>query len=206
MRHIFVDMSNLLGGARQCFDLRNLSLKDAHDIIDPNNLLNFFGRGKYGTHVVAGSDLLTADPEWLSAFKKTGFITKAYTLDQNFKKERVVDEFLCNQALRVQSEPTDTFVFVTGDGNDGNGYGSFYEAIKCLLQRKNHVEVWSFRCNLSKRYANELQGNFPKLFSVNILDGYAQYDSARRKLQLEVVLANKISLFAFEYRQINFAT
>ena len=188
MRHIFVDMSNLVGGAMEYFNWKDdLSILDAHDTIDPLNLLLFFGRGKYGTHAVAGSipDAFIGVPNWVLALRKAGFSDMVYRREQ---KEITVDDFLCKKALMIHSTPTDTFVFITGDGNDGHGYGSFFDTIKFLLERKNRVEIWSFRSHLSSRYSTELQQYFPDFLSVNALDDFAQYDSAKRKFQLEVAL------------------
>lgn len=179
-------MSNLVGGALNYLNLNYLDVQEAHDIFDADNLLKFFGRGKSGIHIVAGSASSTR-PRWASAFENVGFKTKIYLRDKNIRQEKVVDEFLCNQALKaaLNCSPKETFIFVTGDGNGSNDFGSFFDTIHNLLGKKLYVEIWSFKTNLNKKYSEELKRDFPALISVNFLDGHAQYNSATRQLKFE---------------------
>lgn len=76
-------------------------------------------------------------------------------------------------------------MFVTGDGNDNGGHGSFYANILELLRRGISVEIWSFRANLKNKYLRELKPQFPDLFTVHLLDD--RVDFLRGKLHFKVL-------------------
>ena len=66
----------------------------------------------------------------------------------------VDDKLCCNMLLEMRRARSTigTVVFCTGDGNDNGGLASLREGVQCAVNDGFAVEVYAWRCNISRHY------------------------------------------------------
>lgn len=155
--HIFVDNSNIFGGAQRA---ANTLEQEAVFLSVRLHYRNFFSLIEHGfeakTRVLAGSVPPGNDDLWKWA-KQAGYDTDLLNKignDNGRLVEQGVDELLhlkiANALLDFESPQT--LVLATGDGKDGQFQTSFTKQIERALARRWNVIVWSWTEQLSGRF------------------------------------------------------
>jgi hypothetical protein len=174
-RHIFVDNSNIYGGAQR-----------ASEILEPNalkmsvrlyyrNFFNLIEGPEVATRVLAGSVPPGNEPLWQTA-RDLGYDTdllKRVEQDDGSLTEQAVDEMLhlkmANAMLDFDSPQT--LVIASGDGRESNWQTSFPEQAQRALRIGWNVEVWSWSEQLTKNYDPLCRANLGRI-KVKTLNPY----------------------------------
>ncbi len=169
-RHVFIDNSNIIWGAQR-----------ASATIEPGAVWlavriywrNLFALvehpGRVVTRVLAGSIPPGNEQLWVYA-QREGYDTKLLKKvksDDGRLGEQAVDEMLILQISHVllDFDPPQTLVLVTGDGKETEFGNSFSREVERALKRGWEVEVWSWKDQLSARFARARSptGRQPKI-------------------------------------------
>lgn len=174
--HIFVDNSNMFGGAQRAAETLEPNapwlavrlyykhlfrlLENDHDVV---------------TRVIAGSVPPGNESLWeysRDAGYDTDLLRKVAANDGRLA-EQSVDELLHLKIANVLLDynPPQLLVLATGDGRVGNWGTSFLLQVERALKRKWAVEVWSWKEQLSGKYSR-LAVPVGASLTVNELDPY----------------------------------
>jgi hypothetical protein len=176
-RHIFVDNSNIYGGAqRAAAKLEPGAVSMAVRVY----YRNFFqlveaGGADIATRALAGSVPPGSEPLWQTA-RDLGYNTdllKRVESDTGRLAEQAVDEMLhlkIANTLLDYNEPQ-TLVIGSGDGRVSDFDTSFPGQAERALKRGWTIEVWSWSEQLTRAYA-ALQDAYPGRVHVSALDPY----------------------------------
>lgn len=186
LRHIFIDHSNIWGGARLASKIRAPKISDIRARVSVRTLDKLLSRGKKGitTKVVSGGVPPGMEVVW-TEYQKVGYDTQRLFRDANWK-ERGVDHSLIGHMWRLlamhHASPT-TLVLASGDGKTNEFGTSFLEIIKEVLTHSRYetwrVELASFHWEgekflsptnrrMMQMVADSSRGEF-----VNLYDSYA---------------------------------
>jgi hypothetical protein len=143
--HIFVDHSNIWGGARLASRVRKPAIDDGLARVSVRNLDKVLSAARRGitTKIVSGGIPPGMEGVW-AEYQKAGYDTQRLIRDSNWK-ERGVDHSLIGHMWRLlaqhQSSPT-LLVLASGDGRSNEFGTSFYEVVRELLTHKRY-ETWN---------------------------------------------------------------
>ena len=175
-RHIFVDNSNIFGGAQRAAQtLEPNAIWLAVRVYYRNLFQLFASKDCVATRILAGS--IPPDNENLWAYaREQGYDTdllRRVERDDGRLVEQAVDEML---HLRIANalldyETPQALVIASGDGNTSEMGTSFPMQAMRALRREWTVEIWSWEGQLSGRFAS-LKTEYPELLSVHTLDPY----------------------------------
>lgn len=187
--HIFIDHSNIWGGARLASRIKAPKLHDSHARISVRNLDAILSKKRKGvtTKVVSGGIPPGMETVW-SEYQKAGYDTQRLFRDENWK-ERGVDHSLIGHMWRLlamhQNDAT-TLVLASGDGKRNEFGTSFAEIIKEVLTHSRYdkwkVELASFYWDGDKEVVRpptnqrmmDMVKNSPRGEFVNLYDSYTQ--------------------------------
>ena len=174
--HVFVDNSNIFGGAQRATATLEPSASWRSIRIYYRNFFQLLeGNGSVATRVLAGSVPPDNDALWQYA-KAEGYATdllRRVERDDGRLGEQSVDETL---HLKIANSLLDhvtpqTLVIASGDGSETETGTSFPGQAERALRCGWLVEVWSWRDQLSSRYIG-LAHNHPGRVSVQTLDPF----------------------------------
>jgi hypothetical protein len=174
--HIFVDNSNIFGGAQRA---ANTHEPGAVWMSVRLYYRNFFRLIEHGhqpeTRELAGSVPPGNEALWDYAREggyNTDLLEKIEEDDGNLA-EQGVDEMLHLKIANslLDCSPPQTLVLATGDGNVSDFGTSFVQQARRALNQGWDVEVWSWKEQLSGRY-ERIRVPDGRSLNVNLLDGY----------------------------------
>ena len=175
--HIFVDNSNIFGGARRVVVQREREVAKADVRVYYRNLFLLVERGHdVATRELAGSVPPGNEELWDYA-RDAGYnpgLLRRIEVDGGQLAEQGVDELLhlkiANVLLDFYDGPQ-SLVLVTGDGRVSEFGTSFPLQVERALRLRWQVEVWSWRTQLSNEY-RRLARNAAGFMNVHELDDY----------------------------------
>jgi len=151
LRHIFIDHSNVWGGARLATKLRDPAIPDIRTRVSIRHLDSIMGGRRKGVteKVVCGGIPPGMEGVW-AEYQKHGYDTQRLFRDNNWK-ERGVDHTIIGHMWRVLAQHRDhktTLVLASGDGRRNEFGTSFIEVLQEVLERGRYpewtVELYSF--------------------------------------------------------------
>lgn len=157
-RHVFVDNSNVIWGAqRAAATYEPEAVWLAVRIYWRNCFRLLEHPGEVITRVMAGSIPPGNDELWDYAHKQ-GYDTKLLRkvpTDDGRLGEQAVDEMLILQMSHVllDYDPPQILALATGDGKETEFGNSFSREVERAMKRGWEVEVWSWKEQLSPRFA-----------------------------------------------------
>ena len=187
--HIFVDHSNMWGGARCASKIHYPKVDDERARISARGLDRVLRGTRRGTStkVVSGGVPPGLEGMW-SEYQKAGYDTQRLFRDKHWK-EHGVDHTLIGHMWRLmaihQSAPT-TLVIASGDGRRNEFGTSFIEVVREILTHKRYdtwtVELASFDWVAAKHGGissptnprmREIVEKSPRGEFINLFDSYA---------------------------------
>jgi hypothetical protein len=143
-RHIFVDHSNIWGGARLATKLKRPDIPDWEARISVKKLDRILGGGLRGvsTKIVSGGIPPGMETVW-AEYQGAGYNAQRLFRDENWK-ERGVDHTIIGHMWRLLAQNRDhpvTLVLASGDGRVNEFGTSFYEVLTEVLNTK-HYPNW----------------------------------------------------------------
>ena len=143
--HIFVDHSNIWGGARGATRVRRPEVQDDHARVSVRRLDAILGGRRQGvtTKIVSGGIPPGMEPLW-EQYARHGYDTQRLFRDKQWK-ERGVDHTIIGHMWRLMAKfrtaPT-ILVLASGDGKQNEFNTSFYEILQEILRHRDY-ESWS---------------------------------------------------------------
>ncbi|NCB43712.1 MAG: NYN domain-containing protein [Clostridia bacterium] len=174
--HIFIDNSNIFGGAQRAAATHEPDAVWKAVRIYYRNFFQLLERETNPvTKVLAGSVPPGNEVLWEHA-RRHGYNTDLLhriERDDGRLVEQGVDEIAHLKIANVllDYEPPQTLVLVTGDGNDSEFGTSFTKQAERALKRGWNVHVWSWEDQLSGKFARLSSFKTGKI-TVNLLDRY----------------------------------
>ncbi len=172
--HIFLDNSNVFGGAQRIADEKEKAPWPCVRV-DYRNLFRVLRHGKMNTGVsmLAGSVPPGNEALWAAA-NEAGFDTtllKRVSDDNGRLVEQGVDEAIHLRIgnILLDADEPGRIVIATGDGRQTPQGCSFTDQVVRAAKRDWQVEIWSWRIQLSKQL-RDTRLRFPKHVTVFILD------------------------------------
>lgn len=156
--HIFIDNSNIFGGAQRAAETQE---PEAIWMAVRVYYRNFFklieGEHMVQTRVLAGSVPPGNEELWEHA-RQYGYDTdllKRIARDDGRLAEQGVDEMLHLKIANVllDFDPPQTLVLATGDAGESDFGTSFEQQVRRALKRGWRIEIWSWQDQLSKKFA-----------------------------------------------------
>lgn len=156
--HIFVDNSNIIGGARGLAEEKDPTTPWVCIRVDLSNLFDLI-EGDYipSTRFLAGSLPPDSKPLWDFARKRGYETALSKRVEHNDRtKEQGVDETIQHRMADAMlfHEPPQTMILMTGDGQEGQFGTSFVRYVRQALKRDWDVEIWSWKKQLSPNLKN----------------------------------------------------
>jgi len=145
--HIFVDHSNLWGGARGASRLKNPDKEEMAARLSVKILDRILGGRKIGvsTKIVSGGIPPGMEGVW-AEYQKCGYDTQRLVRDDKWK-ERGVDHTIIGHMWRLvarhRDDPT-TLILASGDGKQNEFHTSFYEILEEVLTHSKYAS-WEVR-------------------------------------------------------------
>jgi hypothetical protein len=187
-RHIFIDHSNIWGGARLASKIRNPEKNDADARLSVRNLDQILrGRARnVVTKIVSGGVPPGMETVWIE-YQNAGYDTNRLFRDTNWK-ERGVDHSLIGHMWRLATKnraEVTQLTLASGDGKSNEFGTSFFEILELLLTsadyEKWHVTVatfdWDFHAlgthSPTSNKVRRLVENSPR---ADLLNLFAYYD------------------------------
>ena len=177
--HIYIDNSNLFGGAHRCAAEMEPTVPFHAVRIDFRNFVSLIERDRpRSVGVWAGSVPPGSDELWDHA-RDLGFnvdLLKRVREDDGRLLEQGVDELIhakISDSL-LDYDPPQTLVLVTGDGSDTPHGTSFVRKVEQAISRSWKVELYSWHEQLSGRFV-ELSSRYEDRVSVFSLDKWYNY-------------------------------
>lgn len=172
--HIFLDNSNIFGGAQRAAAEKEKAPWPAVRV-DYKNLFRVLRHGKMNTGVsmLAGSVPPGNEALWTAA-KEAGFDTTLLhkvPADTGRLSEQGVDEAIHLRIgnILLDADEPGMIVVATGDGAQTTQGCSFTDQVIRAAKRGWKVEIWSWRTQLSPRL-RDTRVKYPSLVTVFILD------------------------------------
>jgi hypothetical protein len=144
-RHIFIDHSNIWGGARLASRIQDPKKPEADARLSIKKLNHTLGgtAGHVATRIVSGGIPPGMETVW-TEYQSCGYDTQRLIRDSNWK-ERGVDHTLIGHMWRLATKsrtaPTN-LVLASGDGN-ANDFGTSFLEILELVLGDEHYNSWS---------------------------------------------------------------
>jgi hypothetical protein len=174
-RHIFVDNSNIYGGAQRAAETLEpgavwLSVRVYH-----RNFFKLIEGDNVSTRILTGSVPPGNEALWQTA-RDYGYDTdllRRVEQDDGRLVEQAVDEMLHLKIANalLDHDPPQTLVIASGDGHVSKWGTSFPAQAERALKRGWNVEVWSWDAQLTDKY-NRLCRAYPGRVIVKKLDPY----------------------------------
>ncbi|MEQ1564650.1 MAG: NYN domain-containing protein [Myxococcota bacterium] len=179
MIHVFVDNSNVLGGARRAARTNEPGVPWFALRVHFGNFFQLIERGRPATTRILGGSIPPGHDALWDAARTHGYGTDLLLKiekDDGRLGEQGVDEVLHLKIANalLDHDPPQTLVLVTGDGSTSEFQTSFAAQVKRASRRGWHVEVWSWKEQLSGRFGQMVRDGVQNLV-VRHLDTY--YDS-----------------------------
>jgi hypothetical protein len=172
LRHIFIDHSNVWGGARLATRINNPEIPDRTARISVENLDKIIGGNLNNvfTKIVSGGIPPGMEGVW-AEYHRAGYDTQRLFRDENWK-ERGVDHSIIGHMWRLLATRQDeavVLVLVSGDGSINEFGTSFYEVLETILKDDGYVswnvELYSFDwvCSNDQRLNSPTAGKMKRL-------------------------------------------
>ncbi len=190
LSHVFIDHSNVWGGARLASRIKNPKLSNQQARIRVSILDSAIQGSRRGinTKIVCGGIPPGMEGLW-AEYRNHGYDTQRLFRDENWK-ERGVDHVIIGHIWRliaIKADAPSTLVLVSGDGKQNEFGSSFREIIIELLSKNKYpnwnVELASFfwktpedstiHCPTSTRMRQIVETS-PRGKFVNLMDHYAK--------------------------------
>lgn len=174
--HVFVDNSNILGGAQRCASDKEPHVPWKAIRVYFRNLFGLLERGRERTSgLVAGSVPPGSEDLWEYA-RKFGYNTdllRKIQSDEGRLSEQGVDELICLKMANaiLDNQAPQVMVIATGDGRVSDFGVGFVEQLERALRRGWGVEVYSWQGQTSERLRG-LRSRYPRQAIVLDLDPY----------------------------------
>ncbi|MFN7573412.1 MAG: hypothetical protein ACK5TK_18545 [Betaproteobacteria bacterium] len=145
-KHIFIDHSNIWGGARLSSKIQSPGKKDIDARISVKNLNRVLGgnANNVATKIVSGGIPPGMEGVW-TEYQACGYDTQRLFRDANWK-ERGVDHSLIGHMWRLatknRTKPTE-LVLASGDGKVNEFGTSFFEILELVLKDDAEYASWS---------------------------------------------------------------
>jgi len=145
LKHIFIDHSNIWGGARLASRIRNPAKPDGDARLSVRKLDQVLGGRDQGvsTKIVSGGIPPGMEMVW-TEYQAAGYDTQRLYRDTNWR-ERGVDHSLIGHIWRLaakhRTSPTE-LVLASGDGKANEFRTSFYEILELVLDDSQYAS-WS---------------------------------------------------------------
>jgi hypothetical protein len=174
-RHVFVDNSNIFGGAQRVAESRDHYEPWRSVRIHYKHLFQLVEGDDVATRGLAGSVPPGNDALWQIA-RDLGYKTDLLhrvERDDGRLVEQGVDEMLHLKIANalLDHDPSQTLVIVSGDGRVSQWDTSFPGQVLRALKRGWNVEVWSWAEQLTRKYA-QIQRDYPGRVIISTLDPY----------------------------------
>ncbi|MBI4183627.1 MAG: hypothetical protein HY521_06495 [Proteobacteria bacterium] len=148
LTHIFIDHSNLWGGARLASRIKHPAVPDAQARISVRGLDTILGGRRLGvsTKIVSGGVPPGMEGLW-SEYSKAGYDTQRLFRDTQWK-ERGVDHAIIGHIWRLASLHRDSsiiLVLASGDGKRNEFGTSFLEVLDEILRHRSRYPNWQVR-------------------------------------------------------------
>ncbi len=145
LTHIFIDHSNIWGGARLASRIRHPTIPDDHARISVRNLDNILGGRRVGVSakVVSGGVPPGMEGLW-TEYGKAGYNTQRLFRDTQWK-ERGVDHAIIGHIWRLATLHRDSpirLVLASGDGKRNEFGTSFLEVLDEILRHQSRYPKW----------------------------------------------------------------
>jgi hypothetical protein len=172
-RHIFVDNSNIYGGAQRAAESLEPGSLWMSIRVYYRNFFKLIERNDVATRVLAGSVPPGSEALWQTA-RDLGYDTdllRRVEQEDGRLAEQAVDEMLHLKMANAlcDHKPPQTLVIASGDGRDSQYRTSFPGQAERALKQGWDVEVWSWGEQLTNRY-NRLCRDYPGRVIVKKLD------------------------------------
>jgi hypothetical protein len=174
-RHIFVDNSNIYGGAQRAAATIEPAVHWLSIRVQLRNLFRLIEGDDVATRTLAGSVPPGNEALWQTA-RDLGYDTdllQRVEQDDGRLGEQAVDEMLHLKMANaiLDHEPPQTLVIASGDGLTSKWATSFPGQAERALKRGWNVEVWSWMGQLTGQY-QRLCREYPGRVIVKVLDPY----------------------------------
>lgn len=174
-RHVFVDNSNMFGGAQRTAKTLEPCALWMSIRLYYRNLFSLIEGAGVETRVLGGSVPPGSDELWQTA-RELGYNTdllRRVEQDDGRLVEQGVDELLHLKIANslLDHDPPQTLVVLSGDGKESEWATSFPAQAERALRRGWNVEVWSWRSQLTGQY-DQLCRKYRGRVLVKVLDPY----------------------------------
>jgi len=174
-RHIFVDNSNIYGGAQRAAEALEPGALWMSVRVYYQNFFKLIEGDAVTTRILAGSVPPGNEALWQTT-RDLGYNTdllRRVEQDDGRLTEQAVDEMLHLKIANalLDYEPPQTLVIASGDGQDSQWETSFPRQAERALKRGWNVEVWSWSKQLTGKY-NPLCRAYPGRVIVKTLDPF----------------------------------
>lgn len=175
-RHIFIDNSNMYGGAQRATETLEPGAVWLAVRVYYRNLFQLIeGGGDVTTRVLGGSVPPGNDALWDHA-RRLGYDTdllRRVEQDDGRLVEQAVDELLHLKIANalLDHAPPQTLVIASGDGQDSDWGTSFPKQAERALRQDWSVEVWSWQEQLTGQYRWLVRAN-PGRVTIRTLDPF----------------------------------
>jgi len=170
---VFVDNSNIFIGAQQTAEGPDHTIR-----MNVENLVEVVEQGRAtGARIVVGSTPPATNAIW-QRWKGLGYQVRLGLRETKEGKQREVfvddalhatmAKFILDPAIKGKSN---TFVLLSGDGNDNEGFCTFPTLLKGCIDKGILVEVWAWKNSFSKNYF-KLQQQHPEFVTLRYLDDF----------------------------------
>src|SRR5260370_26084694 len=155
-RHIFVDNSNIYGGAQRAAETLEPGALWMSVRVYYQNFFKLIEGDAVTTRILAGSVPPGNEALWQTT-RDLGYNTdllRRVEQDDGRLTEQAVDEMLHLKIANalLDYEPPQTLVIASGDGQDSQWETSFPRQAERALKRGWNVEVWSWSKQLTGKY------------------------------------------------------
>jgi hypothetical protein len=190
LTYVFVDHSNVWGGARLASRIKNPRIPDQHARVRVSVLDSVIQGSRHGvnTKIVCGGIPPGMEGLW-AEYRNHGYDTQRLFRDENWK-EHGVDHVIIGHIWRqiaIKADAPSTLVLVSGDGKQNEFGSSFREIIIELLSKDKYpnwnVELASFywrtpedfkiNCPTSIRMRQIVEASTRGKF-INLMDHYSR--------------------------------
>jgi len=166
--HVFIDNSNVFGGAAECAKLLEPQVPWVAVRVYFRNLFALIEKGRPKLTAVLGGSVPRGNEGLWDYARQQGYSTDLLRRLDNADgttEEQAVDEVLHLKIANalLDHDPPQTLVLVTGDGSESDFGTGFAKQVDRALKRGWDVEVYSWRAGLSGVFGRQAASSNGKM-------------------------------------------